>query len=61
VLNAGFALVLVFQPIFTSSPINAPFVALIFVIGAISFIFLAFFVRGAARGQLPASLDTTEI
>jgi hypothetical protein len=45
VLNAGFALVLVFQAIFTSSPINAPFVALIFVMGAIRFIFLAFFVR----------------
>ena len=51
VLNAGFALVLVTEAIFTSSPINAPFVALVFVIGAISFILLAFFVRGAARGQ----------
>jgi hypothetical protein len=60
-LNAGFALVLVIQAIFTSSPINAPFVALVFVIGAISFILLAFFVRGAARGQLLATLGTTEI
>jgi hypothetical protein len=61
VLNAGFALVLMIEAIFTSSPINAPFVALVFVIGAISFILLAFFVRGAARGQLPATLSTTEI
>jgi hypothetical protein len=60
VLNAGFALVLVIEALFTSSPINAPFVALVFVIGAISFILLAFFVRGAARGQLPESLGTTE-
>jgi len=59
VLNAGFAIVLVLQAIFTASPINVPFVALVFVIGAISFIFLAFFVRGAARSQLPASLSTT--
>ena len=60
VLNAGFAIVLALQAIFTSSPINAPFVALVFGIGAISFILLALFVRGAARGQLPASLSTTE-
>jgi len=59
VLNAGFAIVLVIQAIFTSSPINAPFVALVFGIGAISFILLALFMRGAARGQLPASLGTT--
>jgi hypothetical protein len=59
VLNAGFAIVLVIQAIFTSSPINAPFVALVFVIGAISLILLAFFMRGAARGQLPASVGTT--
>jgi len=61
VLNAGFAIVLVIQAIFTSSPINVPFVALVFVIGAISLILLAFFMRGAARGQLPASLGVTEI
>ena len=60
VLNAGFAIVLALQAIFTSSPINAPFVALVFGIGAISFILLALFVRGAARGQLPASLSTTD-
>lgn len=59
VLNAGFALVLVIQALFTASPINVPFVALIFVIGAISFILLAFFVRGASRGQVPATLGTT--
>jgi hypothetical protein len=59
VLNAGFALVLVIQALFTSSPINAPFVALVFVIGAICFILLALFVRGAAPGQLPATLGTT--
>jgi hypothetical protein len=58
VLNAGFALVLVIEALFTASPINAPFVALIFVIGAISFILLAFFVRGS-RDQLPAALGTT--
>jgi hypothetical protein len=51
ILNAGFALVLVIEAIFTSSPINQPFVALVFMIGAISFILLAFFVRGVARGQ----------
>lgn len=61
VLNAGFAIVLVLQAIFTASPINALFVALVFVIGAISLILLAFFVRGAAKGQLPASLSATEI
>ena len=60
VLNAGFALVLMLQAIFAASSINAPFVALVFVIGAISFIFLVFFVRGAARSQLPASLGTME-
>ena len=60
VLNSGFALVLMFQALFTASPINAPFVALVFMIGAISFIFLVFFMRGAARGQLPASLGTME-
>ena len=60
VLNAGYAIVLVIEALFTSSPINAPFVALVFGIGAISFILLALFVRGAARGQLPASLGTTE-
>jgi hypothetical protein len=59
VLNAGFALVLVIEAIITASPINAPFVALVFVIGAISLILLAFFMRGAVRGQLPASHSTT--
>lgn len=58
VLNAGFALVLVIEALFTASPINIPFVALVFVIGAISFILLAFFVRGATTGQLPATLGT---
>ena len=60
VLNAGFAIVLVLQASFTSSPISVPFVSLVFVIGAISLILLAFFMRGAASGQLPASLGTTE-
>jgi len=59
VLNAGFALVLVIQAIFTASPINTPFIVLIFLIGTISFILLAFFVRGAARGQSPATLGMT--
>ena len=59
VLNAGFALVLVIEAVFIASPINLPFVALVFVIGAISFMLLAFFVRGAARGHLPATLGTT--
>ncbi|MGO8950765.1 MAG: hypothetical protein ACLQUY_24560 [Ktedonobacterales bacterium] len=61
VLNAGFALVLLLQAIFTGSAINAPFVALVFVIGAISFILLVFFVRGAVRGQLPVWLGAKEI
>jgi hypothetical protein len=54
-LNAGFALVLVLQALIAAAPINAPFVALAFVIGAISFIFLALFVLGAARQQRPAA------
>ncbi len=58
VLNAGFAIVLVIEAIFTASPINVPFVALVLVIGAISFILLAFFVRGAVRGRSPAALGT---
>ena len=61
VLNAGFALVLVLQAIFTGSTFNAPFVALVFVIGAISFILLVFFVRGTTTGQLPASLGAKKI
>ena len=61
VANAGFALVLVLQAIFAAAPLNAPFVALVFVIGAISFILLAFFVRGAARAQLFVSLGAKEI
>jgi len=61
VLNAGFAIVLVIEAIFTSSPINVPFVALVFVIGAISLVLLAFFMRGAARGRLPATLGVTEV
>ena len=61
VLNVGFALVLVLQAIFAASPMNATSVALVFVIGAISFVLLAFFVRGAARDQLPASLGAKEI
>jgi hypothetical protein len=56
VLNAGFALVLVLQAIFAASPINVTFVTLVFVIGTLSFILLAFFVRGTTRGPLPASL-----
>lgn len=44
-----------------AAPTNAPFVALVFVIGAISFILLAFFVRGTASGQLPALLGAKEI
>ena len=59
VLNAGFAVVLVIEALFTASPINRPFVALVFVIGAISFILLAFFVRGAATGQSRGTLGTT--
>jgi hypothetical protein len=58
VLNAGFALVLVIEALLTASTINAPFVALVFVIGAMSFILLMFFVRGTARGQSPATLGT---
>ena len=61
VLNAGFALVLVLQGIVAASPINVPFVALVFVIGAISFILLVFFVRGAARNQLPAAPNAKKI
>jgi hypothetical protein len=59
VLNAGFALVLVIEALFTASPINVPFVALVFVTGAMSFTLLAFFVRGAVRVHLPATLGTT--
>jgi hypothetical protein len=59
VLNAGFAVVLVIEAIFTASPINVPFVALVFVIGAISVTLLAFFVRGADTGHLPVTLGTT--
>jgi hypothetical protein len=60
VLNAGFALVLVIEALLTASPINAPFVALVFVIGGISFFLLMFFVRGAAKGQSRATLGTTQ-
>jgi hypothetical protein len=60
VLNAGFAVVLVFQALLVASPINAPFVTLVFVIGAISFVLLAFFVRGAARGRRLALLESTD-
>jgi hypothetical protein len=59
VLNAGFALVLVIQALFTASSINVPFVALVFVIGAISFILLTFFVRAAAKSKVTATLGTT--
>jgi hypothetical protein len=59
VLNAGFALVLAIEALFTASSVNTPFVALVFVIGAISFILLAFFARGAARGHSQATLGTT--
>jgi hypothetical protein len=61
VLNAGFALVLVIESIFTASSINIPFVALVFVIGMISVTLLVFFVRGAARGRSPAALGTSGI
>jgi hypothetical protein len=60
VLNAGFAVVLVLQALFGTSAINIPFVALVFVIGAMSFTLLAFFVRGAARGRALAPVDTKE-
>jgi hypothetical protein len=55
---AGFALVLVLQAIFAALPINAPFVALVFVIGAISLVLLVLFARGVVRDQLLASLPT---
>lgn len=60
VLNAGYALVLAFQAIFAAAPLNAPFVALVFVIGVLGFILLAFFVRAAARGHAPASPGTKQ-
>jgi hypothetical protein len=59
VLNAGFAVVLVIESILTATPINIPFVALIFVLGAISVTLLVFFVRGAARVRSPAALGTS--
>ncbi len=61
VLNAGFAIVLLLQSIFIGSAINAPFVALVFVIGAISFSLLVFFMRGAASGQTPVSVGAKKI
>jgi hypothetical protein len=60
VANGGFALVLVLQALIAAAPLNALFVALVFVIGAISFLFLAFFVRGAASGPVPASLGAKD-
>jgi hypothetical protein len=57
-LNAGYAVVLVLQAIMGSATINAPFVAIVFMIGALSFTLLAFFVRGAVKGEAPAPLDT---
>ena len=56
VLNAGFALVLVLQAILGAAPLNVPFAAIVFVIGALSFILLAFFVRGGVRSQVPEAL-----
>jgi hypothetical protein len=58
VLNAGFALVLVFQALFGAAPINVPFAAVVFVIGALSFVLLAVFVRGSANGEAPGSLES---
>jgi hypothetical protein len=58
VLNAGYALVLVLQAIVGAATINAPFVAIVLVIGALSCTLFAFFVRGAANDQVPAPLDT---
>lgn len=48
VLNAGFAIVQVLQARFAGAPINMTFDGLVFGIGAISIIFLGFFVRSAA-------------
>jgi uncharacterized membrane protein len=56
VLNAGYALVLVVQALGGAASINAPFVAIVFVIGALSFALLAFVVRGAASSREPEAL-----
>ena len=60
VLNAGFAVVLVLQAIVGAAPVNVPFAAIVFVIGALSFILLAFFVRGVVRSQVPEALGSKE-
>jgi hypothetical protein len=59
-LNAGYAVVLALQAIVGAANINAPFVAIVFVIGALSFTLLAFFVRGAASEQASAPIEAKE-
>jgi hypothetical protein len=61
VVNAGYALVVVLQAIFSASPMDAPFVGLVFVIGAISCILLALLLRGASGDQVTASFGATKI
>jgi hypothetical protein len=58
VLNAGYAVVLALQAIFGVAPINGPFVAIVFVIGALSFVLLVLFLRLAARSHQGVLLDT---
>jgi hypothetical protein len=58
VLNAGYAIVLVLQAVFGTAPINGPFVAIVFVIGALSVVLLVLFLHGAIRTQTPAPLAT---
>jgi hypothetical protein len=55
VLNAGYAMVLALQAIIGAAPINTPFVAIVFVIGALSFILLALYLRGALHSQALAA------
>jgi hypothetical protein len=50
--------VLALQSIVGAAPINAPFVAIVFAIGALSFTLLAFFLRAATNGQTPTPLAT---
>ncbi len=61
VLNAGYAIVLVVQSIFAGSHVNLPFVALAFVIGAISVALLVFSLRGAGRRQQAAPFRAQKV
>jgi hypothetical protein len=56
VLNAGFAVVLVIQAIFARSSLSVPFVALVFLIGALSCFFLVLFVRAATSERTLSEL-----